>query len=106
MKEEVPPNMTDPLGLPFVMQIFVDTDHDSENVTRRSRSGYIVFLNSAPIYWNSKKQTSCDTSTFGSEFVALKQSTEYISGFRYKLRMFGITVTEPLFVYGENQSVL
>ena len=95
MKEEVPPNMTDPLGLPFVMQIFVDTDHDSENVTRRSRSGYIVFLNSAPIYWNPKKQTSCDTSTFGSEFVALKQSMEYTRGIFYKLRMFGIPVTEP-----------
>jgi hypothetical protein len=54
--------------------------------------GFIVFLNGAPIYWSSKKQTSCETSTFGSEFVAMKQATEYIRGLRYKLQMMGITV--------------
>ncbi len=37
-----------------------------------------MFLNGAPIYWSSKKQTSCEASTFGSEFVAMKQATEYI----------------------------
>ncbi len=42
----------------------------------------------------------------GSEFVAMKQATEYIRGLRYKLRMMGITVDEPAFVFGDNQSVL
>ncbi len=65
-----------------------------------------MFLNGAPIYWSSKKQTSCKTSTFGSEFVAMKQATEYVRGLRYKLRMMGITVDEPTFVFGDNQSVL
>jgi hypothetical protein len=37
-----------------------------------------VFLNGAPIYWSYKKQSSCETSTFGSEFVAIKQATEYV----------------------------
>ena len=31
---------------------------------------------------------------------------EYTCGLRYKLRMFGSPVTEPAFVYGDNQSVL
>ncbi len=65
-----------------------------------------MFLNGAPIYWSSKKQSSCETSTFGSKFVALKQATEYIHGLRYKLRMMGITVDEPAFVFGDNQLVL
>ena len=34
-------------------------------------------------------------STFGSEFVATKQATEYVQGLRRKLRMIGITVDEP-----------
>ena len=106
LKEELPPNMPEPLGLPFLMRVYVDADHAGEFVTRRSRTGYIVFLNSAPIYWLSKKQTSCETSTFRSEFVAMKQATEYTRGLRYKLRMFGIPVTEPAFVHGDNQSVL
>ncbi len=65
-----------------------------------------MFLNGAPIYWSLKKQTSCKTSTFGSEFVAMKQTTEYFRGLRYKLQMMGITVNEPTFVFGDNQSVL
>ena len=35
-------------------------------------------LNEAPIYWMPKKQTPCETSTFGSEFVAMKQAVEYV----------------------------
>jgi hypothetical protein len=49
---------------------------------------------------------SCETSTFGSEFVAMKQATEYIRGLRYFLRMMGITVDEPAYVFGDNRSVL
>jgi hypothetical protein len=86
--------------------VFVDADHTGDLLTRRSRTGFIVFLNGAPIYWSSKKQSSCETSTFGSQFVAMKQATEYILGLRYKLRMMGITVDEPAFVFGDNQSVL
>ena len=41
-----------------------------------------------------------------SEFVAMKQATEYIRGLRYKWRMMVITVDEPAFVFGDNQSVL
>lgn len=65
-----------------------------------------MFLNNAPIYWSSKKQGSCETSTFGSEFVAMKQATEYVRGLCFKLRMMEITVNEPAFVFGVNQSVL
>jgi len=64
-----------------------------------------VFLNGTPIYWSSKKQKSFKTSTFGSEFVAMKQATEYIRGLRYKLQMMGIMVDEPAYVFGDNQSV-
>eukprot|EP00970_Alexandrium_tamarense_P013767 scaffold3678_cov106-Alexandrium_tamarense.AAC.1 len=104
--EELPPDMPPPRGQGFRMRVFVDSDHAGDTVTRRSRTGFLVYLNCAPIYWLSKKQTSCETSTFGSEFVAMKQATEYVRGLRYKLRMKGIPVEEPTLVYGDNQSVL
>ncbi len=106
LAEELPTNMPKPCGPLMTMRVFVDADHAGDLLTRRSRTGFIVFLNGAPIYWSSKMQTSCETSTFGSEFVAMKQATEYICGLRYKLRMMGITVDEPAFVFGDNQSVL
>jgi hypothetical protein len=47
-----------------------------------------------------------ETSSFGSEFVAMKQCCEYLRGMRYKLRMMGIAVNGPYYISGDNQSVL
>ena len=105
-KEELPPNMPEPRGQGFVINAKVDADHASDTVTRRSRTGFFVYLNCAPVYWLSKKQTSCESSSFGSEFVAMKQCCEYLRGLRYKLRMLGIPCEGPAYIHGDNQSVL
>ena len=101
-KEEIPSNAPEPRGIGMTMRSFVDSDHAGDITTRRSRTGFMVFLNSAPIYWFSKKQTSVETSSFGSEFCAMKQCCEYIRGLRYKLRMMGISVDLPTYVFGDN----
>ena len=44
-----------PRGIGFTMRAFVDSDHAGDSVTLRSRSIFIVFLNSAPIFVCSKK---------------------------------------------------
>ena len=66
----------------------------------------LVCINSALVYWSSKKQTSVESSSFGSEFIAMKQCCEYLRGLRYKLRMMGIDVYGPCYIQGNNQSVL
>ena len=38
--------------------------------------------------------------------MSTKQAADYIRGFRYKLRMFGIPVEEPSYMYCDNQSVI
>ena len=105
-REELPPNMPESRGVGFTMRAKVDADHAADTMTRRSRTGFLVFLNSALIYWWSKKQTSVESSLFGSEFIAMKQCCEYLRGLHYRLRMLGILCDEPSFVYGDNQSVL
>ena len=105
-EESGPGDMPEPRGRGFRMRVYVDCDLGGELVTRRSRTGFAVFLNNAPIYWMSKKQGSCEVSTFGSEFTAMKQAVEYVRGLRYKLRMLGIPCDEPTFFYGDNKSVL
>jgi hypothetical protein len=58
------------------------------------------------LLWLSKKQTSVETSSFGSEFCAMQQCTEYVRGLRYKLRVMGIPCGEPTYhISGDNQSV-
>ena len=105
-KEAIPPNAPVPLGKEFIMRCFVDADFAGDQISQRSRSGFIVLLNTAPVYWFSKKQSTIETSSFGSEFCAMKQCCEYLRGLRYKLRMMGIPVNNPCFIYGDNQSVL
>ena len=104
--EEHPPNAPESRGIGFIMRALVDSDHGGDIVTRRSRTGFIIFLNGAPIFWFSKKQTCIETSSFGAEFIAMKQCCEHVRGLRYKLRMMGIQIDEPTFIFGDNQSVL
>ena len=106
LEEELPPDMPKPLGPSMKMRVYKDADHTGDCITRRSRTGFCVFLQCAPIYWMSKKQGSCETSTYGSELVSMKQATEYVQGLKYKMRMMGIRVDEPAFAFGDNQSVL
>jgi len=101
-----PSNAPEPKSKEFILRAFVDASHATCKLTRRSRTGFVIFINSAPIFWFSKKQGSCEVSTFGSEFVAMRQCCEFIRGFRYKLRMMGIPVNNPAIIYGDNQSVL
>jgi hypothetical protein len=65
--------MPEPRGQGFVINVKVDADHASDTVTRRSRTGFFVYLNCAPVYWLSKKQTSCESSSFGSEFCDFEE---------------------------------
>jgi hypothetical protein len=105
-QEAIPLNAPVARGNAVEMHAFVDADHAGDRITRRSQTGIIIFMNSAPIVWFSKRQNTVETSTFGSEFVALKVCTEMIEGLRYKLRMFGIPIDGPTSVYCDNQAVV
>ena len=52
--EEDPPRKPRPRGRPVCMTAFVDTSHGANIKTRRPHTGYIIFINRAPILWFSK----------------------------------------------------
>jgi hypothetical protein len=89
-KEDIPLNAPTPLGKAVQMIAFVDADHAGDLLTRQSRTGVLIYFNRAPILWYSKKQACIETSTFGSEFMALKTAVELVRGLRYKCRMMGL----------------
>lgn len=105
-KESIPPNMPEPRGKSVTTRCYVDADHAGCLATRRSHTGIIVYVNQAPIIWYSKRQNTVESSTFGSEFVALKQSIDIIEGLRYKLRMMGIPIDDSTFIYCDNEAVV
>jgi hypothetical protein len=104
--EAIPPDAPEPRGNSVHMTCFVDADHAGCQVTRRSHTGVIIFLNRAPILWYSKQQNTVESSTFGSEFIAAKTAIEMIEGMRYKLRMMGIPLDGPTSLFGDNESVV
>ena len=59
----------------------------------------------APIVFFSKRQNSVETSTFGSEFTAMRQAIELVKSLRYKLRMFGVPLEGPTNMYCDNEAV-
>jgi hypothetical protein len=105
-KEIIPPKMPEARGRPVTMSCFVDADHAGCRDTRRSHTGVIIFINRAPILWYSKRQTTVETSTWGSEICALRTSIEMIEGMRYKLRMMGVEIDGPASIFCDNDSVV
>ena len=105
-KQSMPYDMPEPLGEPVLVTCFVDADHAGNRVTRRSHTGIIIYVNSAPILWYSKRQNTVESSTFGSELVAMKQATDMVEALFYKLRMFGIPIEGECRVLCDNEGVV
>ena len=80
VKEAIPRNCPKPLGNEVDLRMFVESDHATDETTRRSRTGYFIYVNSALVNWLSKKQATIETSVFVSEFVAMKQGMEAVRG--------------------------
>jgi hypothetical protein len=93
-------------GKPVKITIYVDADHAHDQVTRRSVTGYILFINNTPIKWYCKRQNTVESSTYGSELVALRIAVEGVIEFRYKLYMMGIIIDGPSQVVCDNKSVV
>jgi hypothetical protein len=106
VKEPIPADLPTPRGYAVQTTEFVDSDHAGDLISRRSRTGVLIYVNSAPVIWYTKKQGSIETSSFGSEFTAMKTGMELVIGLRYKLRMMGVPLDGPTRVLADNMSVV
>ena len=52
--EPIPPNPPMPRGKDVDIHLYVDSDHEGDRATRRSRTGFLIYLNNALIAWYSK----------------------------------------------------
>ena len=106
IKEAIPADAPEPLGNGVDVRMFTDSDHAGDKVNRRSRTGWMIYINMALIMWCSQKQPTVESSVFGAEFVAMKSGIEAARGLRYKLRMMGIPINGPTYIFGDNMSVI
>ena len=107
-EEELPRRMPMPRGQGLTITAFVDASHAANKATRRSHSGYVIFINRTPILWYSKRHQTVETSTISAEFIALKVCLEEIEHLQVKLCCFGVPLPkgEPAYVFCDNESVV
>jgi hypothetical protein len=106
IEEEMPPFMPKPRGGPVSICCFVDANHAGNVVARRSHTGILIFINRVPVPWFSGKQNAVESSTFGSEFVALQIAAEQTKALRRKHRMFGVPPTGPASAFCGSQGAV
>ena len=83
----------------------VDSDHSGDEYDRHSHTGYMIYVRMALIDWLSKKQATVEKDVFGSNFFAMTHTFETLLGIRYKLRMMGVPIDGPTYIFGDNMSV-
>jgi hypothetical protein len=106
-REEIPDGIPEAIKDKEVqVTIMVDADHAHCEVTRRSVTGILVYINSTPVRWYSKMQKTVETSTYGSELVAARIATDIAMEFRYNIQMMGFALDGPVNMFGDNQSVI
>ena len=86
--------------------MFLDSNHTGNIWTRRSRNGFMIYMNMSLINWYSRKQSTIETSVFGTEFVAMNVGIENLHAIWYKLRMISIPISGASYVYRDNTSVI
>ena len=106
-QEHLPDNMPTPAEMKeLAITIYVDASHASDLVTRRSVTGYIICIGQAIVKWYSKRQNTVETSTYGSELVALKHAVEAALEIRYMLRMMGLRFERTSTILCDNMGVV
>lgn len=105
VKEDTAPNDPEPLSKPIRISVFnIYFDYARNLATPTDLT--LIFLHQAPIVWYSKKQNTVESSTFISEFVAMRTTVEMTKALGIKLCAFIIDVEQASDVFCDNQSVV
>ncbi|MCP4168443.1 MAG: Ty1/Copia family ribonuclease HI, partial [Chloroflexi bacterium] len=84
----------------------MDANLYHDMVSGKSVTGLLHLANQTLIDQFSKLQSTAETATFGSEFVAARTGTEQIIELRDTFRYLGVPVVTPTMMFGDNKSVV
>ena len=95
-----------PTGTPLKLIAYSDADWAGCPDTRRSVTGWCMFLGSSLISWKSKKQARVSKSSTESEYRAMSTACSEILWLRGLLGELGFPQTEPTSLYADNTSAI
>ena len=103
-KESLPDTCPKPRGKSVCTTTYKDANLYHDMATGRAVTGILHFINKTPIDWYSKKQSTVETATYGSEFTSAKTAIQQIQGLRMTLRYLGVPVDDTSYMFGDNGS--
>lgn len=98
----IEPTLTKSADEPWDLVCYSDSDYAGDPDTRRSVSGYILYVKGVPISWRSKAQRSITLSSSEAEWFALSEATKEIMFVLQLLESMHIKVQLPITIRVDN----
>ena len=104
--EQIPHDIPKPLGKHVHTTHYVDANLHHDLATAKAVTAALHFLNQTPIDAYTKRQSTVETATYGSEFVAARTAVDQIIDIRTTLRYLGVPIRDKSYMFGDNKSVV
>ena len=90
----------------FKIVAYSDSDWAGCKLTRKSITGYIIYLNGGPIAWKSRMQSVIALSSCEAEYLALTETVKEVMWQQQNLRELGIHIETPVTIHADNKAAL
>ena len=88
------------------VKILSDANLHHDLATGKAVTAVLHFLNQTPIDPYTKRQSTVETATYGSEFVAARTAVDQIIDICTTLRYLGVPIRDKSYMFGDNRSVV